>query len=112
MGLLVAVMPARGQEAKQEPKQEPSPADITPPWGTFPQPGAGIELAGELVVVDHVNRRFGLRLDGDFNKYRYFNDAKLKATVLEHCAAVAGGGAGHGVIRTVGAGAGAGEEAG
>jgi hypothetical protein len=37
---------------------------------------------------------------------------KLKATVLEHCAAVAGGGAGHGVIRTVGAGAGAGEEAG
>ena len=78
--LPTAVVPARGQEAKQE----PNPADITPPWGTFPKPGAGIELAGELVVVDHVNRRFGLRLDGDFNKYRYFNDAKLKATMLPY----------------------------
>ena len=40
----------RGQEAKQGPKQEPNPADITPPWGTFPQAGAGIDLAGELVA--------------------------------------------------------------
>ena len=84
MGFLIEVVPARGQEAKQDPKQEPNPDDITPPWGTFPKPGAGIELAGELVVVDHVNRRFGLRLDGDFNKYRYFQDAKLKATLLPY----------------------------
>ena len=80
IGLLIAVVPARGEE----PAPAANPADITPPWGTFPKPGAGIELAGELVVVDHVNRRFGLRLDGDFNKYRYFNDAKLKATMLPY----------------------------
>ena len=82
--LPTAVVPARGQEAKQDPKQEPNPADITPPWGTFPKPGVGIELAGELVVVDHVNRRFGLRLDGDFNQYRYYADSKLKATLLPY----------------------------
>jgi hypothetical protein len=80
IGLLIAVVPARGEE----PAPAANPADITPPWGTFPKPGAGIELAGELVAVDHVNRRFGLRLDGDFNKYRYFNDAKLKATMLPY----------------------------
>jgi hypothetical protein len=79
-GLPIAAVRARGEE----PAPAANPADITPPWGTFPKPGAGIELAGELVVVDHVNRRFGLRLDGDFNKYRYFNDAKLKATLLPY----------------------------
>jgi hypothetical protein len=80
LGLPIAAVPARGQE----PAPAPNPDDITPPWGTFPKPGAGIELAGELVAVDHVNRRFGLRLDGDFNKYRYFADAKLKATLLPY----------------------------
>ena len=79
-GLPIAAVRARGEE----PAPAANPADITPPWGTFPKPGAGIELAGELVVVDHVNRRFGLRLDGDFNKYRYFADAKLKATLLPY----------------------------
>ena len=79
-GLPIAAVRARGEE----PAPAANPADVTPPWGTFPKPGAGIELAGELVVVDHVNRRFGLRLDGDFNKYRYFNDAKLKATLLPY----------------------------
>jgi len=78
---VIAVVPARGQEAKQEAKQEPNPADITPPWGTFPKAGAGIELAGELVAVDHINRRFALRLDGDFDRYR---DCKLKATLLPY----------------------------
>ena len=79
-GLPIAAVRARGEE----PAPAANPADVTPPWGTFPKPGAGIELAGELVVVDHVNRRFGLRLDGDFNKYRYFQDAKLKATMLPY----------------------------
>ncbi len=32
---------------------------------------AGVELAGELVLIDHVNRRGGLRLDGDFDDNRY-----------------------------------------
>jgi len=31
--------------------------------GTFPPPGAGIQVAGDLVVVDPMNRRGGLRID-------------------------------------------------
>jgi hypothetical protein len=37
----------------------------------FPPADAGVDLAGELVTVDHVNRRGGLRLDGDFSEDRY-----------------------------------------
>jgi hypothetical protein len=37
----------------------------------FPPADAGVDLAGELVTVDHVNRRGGLRLDGDFEEDRY-----------------------------------------
>ena len=37
----------------------------------FPPANAGVDLAGELVTVDHVNRRGGLRLDGDFSEDRY-----------------------------------------
>ena len=33
--------------------------------GKFPLPNTGTYLAGELVIVDPVNRRGGLRLDGD-----------------------------------------------
>lgn len=33
--------------------------------GKFPLPNTGTHLAGELVIVDPVNRRGGLRLDGD-----------------------------------------------
>ena len=37
----------------------------------FPPADAGVDLSGELVTVDHVNRRGGLRLDGDFSEDRY-----------------------------------------
>jgi hypothetical protein len=37
----------------------------------FPPAEAGVDLAGELVSVDYVNRRGGLRLDGDFDEDRY-----------------------------------------
>jgi hypothetical protein len=37
----------------------------------FPPADAGVDLAGELVAVDHLLRRGGLRLDGDFNEDRY-----------------------------------------
>ncbi len=37
----------------------------------FPPADAGVDLAGELVTVDYVNRRGGLRLDGDFDDERY-----------------------------------------
>jgi hypothetical protein len=37
----------------------------------FPPADAGVDLAGELITVDHVNRRGRLRLDGDFDEDRY-----------------------------------------
>lgn len=46
-------------------------ADYVPELGTFPPSGVGVELAGELVTLDHVNRRGGPRLDGDFEEDRY-----------------------------------------
>jgi hypothetical protein len=48
-------LPASGQESK----------DYVPQPGKFPFPNTGTYLAGELAFVDHVNRRGGLRLDGD-----------------------------------------------
>jgi hypothetical protein len=45
-------------EKPTEPRLKPS---------QFPAPGAGTYLAGELVVIDPVNRRGGIRLDGDPN---------------------------------------------
>lgn len=47
----------------------PAPAQesqgYVPQPGKFPPPSTGTYLAGELAFVDHVNRRGGLRLDGD-----------------------------------------------
>lgn len=45
--------------------------EFVPQPGKFPPPGAGVYLAGELVSVDHVNRRGALRLVGDNNDDRY-----------------------------------------
>jgi hypothetical protein len=42
-----------------------------PKPGQFPPAGAGLRLAGELVAVDHVNRRGALRLDGDGSEDTY-----------------------------------------
>jgi hypothetical protein len=76
----MALAPVRAQEQPAA----ANPADVTPPWGTFPAAGAGIEAAGELVSVDPVNRRFGLRLDGDFNKYRYWGGVTFNGHLLPY----------------------------
>ena len=39
--------------------------DHVPKPGQFPPPNTGTYLAGELVIIDPVNRRGGLRLDGN-----------------------------------------------
>lgn len=70
--------------AQSQPPPPPNPADVTPPWGTFPKPDTGIEAAGELVIVDQANRRFGLRLDGDFNKYRYWGGVTFNGQLLPY----------------------------
>ncbi len=40
-------------------------ADYVPQPGQFPPAGTGTYIAGELVIIDPVNRRGGFRLDGD-----------------------------------------------
>ena len=45
--------------------------DYVPKPGQFPPAGTGTYLAGELVIVDPVNRRGGLRLDGNEPHDRY-----------------------------------------
>ncbi|RYD30087.1 MAG: hypothetical protein EOP87_17195, partial [Verrucomicrobiaceae bacterium] len=45
--------------------------EFVPKPGAFAPADAGHYHAGELVSTDHVNRRGGLRLDGDGNEARY-----------------------------------------
>jgi len=45
--------------------------EFIPKPGVFAPASAGHYHAGELVSIDHVNRRGGLRLDGDGNSARY-----------------------------------------
>jgi hypothetical protein len=42
-----------------------------PKFTEYPPHNSGVYLAGELVVVDPINRRGGIRLDGDNNPSRY-----------------------------------------
>lgn len=46
-------------------------ADHVPKPGEFPPPDSGRYLAGELIMIDPVNRRGGLRLDGNGPGDRY-----------------------------------------
>ncbi|MFN0018711.1 MAG: hypothetical protein ACKVP0_10665 [Pirellulaceae bacterium] len=43
-----------------------------PKTGQFPEANKGTYLAGEIVIIDPVNRRGGLRPDGDASKLHYF----------------------------------------
>ena len=45
--------------------------DYIPEQGEFPPLDTGRYLAGELLQIDPINRRGGLRLDGDFHDDRY-----------------------------------------
>jgi len=49
--------------ASNPPSAEEALRDHVPVPGEFPPPGAGIQAAGDLVVVDPMNRRGGLRID-------------------------------------------------
>lgn len=60
--LLVAAAVCRGSSAA-DPSPEQALRDHVPKPGEFPPAGAGILLAGDLVVVDPMNRRGSLRFD-------------------------------------------------
>lgn len=59
MGFGVVVNIAGAQESA------PSSKEIILKPGVFPTAGTGTYLSGELVVIDPINRRGGLRIDGD-----------------------------------------------
>ena len=52
-------------------EEEPQPGSYVPQPGQFPPPETGTYLAGELVIVDPINRRGGLRLEGNGDQNRY-----------------------------------------
>jgi hypothetical protein len=57
-------------------------ADYVPKAGEFPPSGAGVYLAGELVEVDHVNRRGAIRLVGDNDENRYHSAPSHRFAML------------------------------
>jgi hypothetical protein len=59
-------------------------ADHVPVPGRFPPAGAGIPLSGELVAVDHVNRRGALRLVGDGDDGRYHSAPSHRFAMLPY----------------------------
>ncbi len=56
----------------------------SPPLGRFPAAGAGVYLTGELVAMDHVNRRGALRLIGDGDKSRYHSGPSHEFAMLPY----------------------------
>jgi hypothetical protein len=62
LAALVLCVLALAQE-KGKPTAVPQGQDLKP--GVFPAPGTGTYLSGELVLIDPMNRRGALRLDGD-----------------------------------------------
>ncbi len=60
------------------------PADYVPQTGKFPPPNCGHYFAGELVSVDHVNRRGALRLIGDGDDARYHSAPSHRFAMLPY----------------------------
>ena len=60
-------------------------ADYVPQPNEYPPDDSGVYLAGELVVVDPINRRGGIRLDGNGNG-KLYEDGPLHYFALLPCA--------------------------
>lgn len=63
--------------------------DATLPWfqvvdGQFPPPDSGHVIAGELIQVDHLNRRFQLRVDRDDSQDSGHVDLPIEADMLPY----------------------------
>ena len=58
--------------------------DVVPKPGQFPAADAGVYLAGELVSVDHVNRRGAIRLVGDNDDGRYHSAPSHRFALLPY----------------------------
>lgn len=61
------------------------PADYVPQYGVFPPAGTGNYFAGELVLADPINRRAGMRFDGDMTSNRYHAAPTFRFSLLPYC---------------------------
>lgn len=68
LSLCAVAQEKQGSKGRAAPPARPANQARLKP-GTFPTPGSGIYLSGELVVIDPINRRGGLRIDGDPGRY-------------------------------------------
>jgi hypothetical protein len=79
--------PVKGDEKRKNPKDKK--ADDKPDWyqlvqGQFPPEGSAHAVTGELVHVDHLERRFQIRVDRNDSQERGIWDLPLDATMLPY----------------------------
>lgn len=79
--------PVKGPEKRRNPKDR-QPSD-KPDWfqlveGQFPPEGSAHAISGELIAVDHLERRFQIRVDRNDSQDRGLWDLPLPATMLPY----------------------------
>lgn len=79
--------PVKGPEKRKNPKDR-QPTD-KPDWfqlvdGQFPPEGSAHAVSGELIAVDHLERRFQIRVDRNDSQDRGHWDLPLPATMLPY----------------------------
>lgn len=81
--------PVKAGEKKRNPKDKKQPQDEKPEWyqlveGQFPPEGSAHAVSGELVHVEHLDRRFDIRVDRNDSQDRGIWDLPLDATMLPY----------------------------
>ena len=79
--------PVKGDEKRKNPKDR-QPSD-KPDWfqlvdGQFPPEGSAHAVSGELIAVDHLERRFQIRVDRNDSQDAGVHDLPLLATMLPY----------------------------
>lgn len=79
--------PVKADTKKRNPKDKSK--DATPEWhqlvdGQFPPEGSAHAVSGELMCVDHLERRFQIRVDRNDSQDRGVWDLPLDATMLPY----------------------------
>ncbi|WP_131282686.1 hypothetical protein [Blastopirellula marina] len=88
--ILPLVLLASGLSAQEQPKfRTDANQDSNLPWfqlvdGEFPPDGAGHAISGELISLDHVERRFRIRVDRDDTQDKGRLDLPLEGDMLPY----------------------------
>lgn len=77
--------PVKGDEKRRNPKDKSDKPDWYPLVdGQFPPEGSAHAVSGELIAVDHLERRFQIRVDRNDSQDRALQDLPLQATMLPY----------------------------